>query len=621
MAYSNTLELINPQGGKANTMKTSCKTVTGIFVVMLLGGFHTAFAQQTLTVSPAVTSNTYPGVITLNITGLTNGEQVAVQEFMDLNANGSVDPGEPMMDAGKITDNDPSQAIIGGVTNINIPIDSNSATGAITTTLNFAPPLVLENFVGQHLFKLVSPTGRFAPVTATLVVTNAVTAQTLSGTVYSNGITPLANAVVVVQPADGSGYTAAAVADNSGHYSLNVNPGSYGVMAVVPGYFMDTSVAPQVTLTNGMSATNNLSLSNGTVIISGNFYDAGNSNGVGGTMVELESGNLFAINFTDTNGNYSAAVSPGFWKIKPTKERLPRRGYVTLQQSLQEDATAGNVSNANVALFKGNALFYGRITDNFSSPFANIQFAGNDSNSVYSAKGYSDANGNYAVAVLGDTNLLDNTNFWGGSPVTEANTTLAGYILNSFADTNINAGQALQQNYTALPATASISGRVMDNLGNPVTGVSLYATTLIGGITYQSLLGQTDNSGNYTLGVTSGAWQIYFSYGGGNDLPGFGLVDYFAPYNVSLPPTNAVRNITVYQNGTPVLGQAQRVSPSQFGFNIYGGINVNYAVQVSTNLATTNWSTLYSLQLTNSPLFLTDPNATNRARFYRLLKN
>jgi hypothetical protein len=69
-------------------MNTSCKTVTGIFVVMLLGAFQTAFAQQTLTVSPTVTSNTYPGVITLTITGLTNGEQVAIQEFMDLNANG-----------------------------------------------------------------------------------------------------------------------------------------------------------------------------------------------------------------------------------------------------------------------------------------------------------------------------------------------------------------------------------------------------------------------------------------------------------------------------------------------------------------------------------------------------
>ena len=33
----------------------------------------------TLTVSPAVVSNTYPGVITLNITGLTNTEQVVVQ--------------------------------------------------------------------------------------------------------------------------------------------------------------------------------------------------------------------------------------------------------------------------------------------------------------------------------------------------------------------------------------------------------------------------------------------------------------------------------------------------------------------------------------------------------------
>ena len=568
----------------------------------------------TLTVTPSVISNTYPGVITLDITGLTNHETVTIQEWLDLNANGVIDAGEPMMDAGKITDNDPSKAVIGGVTNINVPIDSNSATGAITASLNFAPPMVLENIVGQRIFQLVSPSGNFSPVTATLLVTNAVTAQNLSGTVYSNGITPLPNAVVVVLPPGGNGYVGAEVADSNGHYSLNVNPGSYVVMAALPNYFTDQSLAPQVTLTNGMSATNDLSLTSGTVNISGNLYDAGNSNGVGGLMFQVQSGSLFGVGFTDTNGNYSVAVSPDFWSVSPNKERLPRRAYVISQNSLQVDATGGDVTNADIALYKGNALFYGRIADNASTPFANIAFDGGDSNNQYSAKGYSDPDGNYAVAVLGDTNI-----FWDANPNDSDNTALAGYILNSFGFTNISVGQAIQQNYVALPVTASISGQVLDNFGNPVTGVSLFAGTVIGGLFYQSLDGQTDDSGNYTLGVASGAWQVYFGVGN-NDLASLGLVDYFEPYNVSIPPTNAVRNITVYEYGATVLSQPRRFSPTQFGFNIYGGIGINYNVQVSPSLASPDWSTVFSLQLTNSPFFVVDPNATNRAAFYRVQK-
>lgn len=583
--------------------------------IWLCGGDGKA---ATLTVTPSAISNTYSGVITLDITGVTNGETVGIQTWLDLNANGSIDPGEPMMDAFKITDG--GAMIIGGVTNINVPFDSNPASGAITTALIFAPPLVLENIVGQKIYRLVSPGGNFSPVTATLLVTNATTAQTMSGTVYSNGVTPLPHAVVVVLPPNGNGYTGAVVADSNGHYLINVNPGTYQSLAALPGYIIDQSTGAQVTLTNGMSATNDFSLTNGTVTISGSLYDAGNSNGVGGMMFQLESGNLFGVGFTDTNGNYSAAVTPSFWKVTANKERSPRRALVISQNGLQVDATAGDVTNANVAIHKGNALFYGRITDNASVPFASIQFAGNDSNNLYSAKGYGDANGYYTVAVLGDTNLLDTTNFWDSNPDSSVNVTLANYVLNGFDFTNILAGQAIQQNYVALPVTASISGQVRDNLGNPVVGVALYASTLYGGIFYQSLNGQTDGSGNYTLGVASGTWQVDFSFGD-NDLASQGLVDYFEPYNVSIPPNNAVLNITVYQNGTPVISQPNRMSPTQFGFNINGGINVNYTVQVSTNLASTNWSSLFSLQLTNSPFFVQDPNATNSARFYRVQKN
>ena len=597
-----------------NSMKRSFVSVS-LAVTWFCAGIGSA---ATLTVTPSAISNTYTGVITLDITGVTNGEKVAVETYLDLNANGSIDPGEPMMDAFKITDG--GVMVIGGVTNINVPFDRNSTTGAITTTLNFAPPMVLENIVGQKIYRLVSPGGNFSPVTATLLVTNAVTAQTLSGTVYSNGITPLPHAVVVVLPPNGNGYTGAVVADSNGHYLINVNPGTYQLLAALPDYIIDQSTGAQVTLTNGMSATNDFSLTNGTVTISGNLYDAGNSNGVGGLMFQLESGNLFGINFTDTNGNYSAAVAPSFWKVTPNKERSPRRAYVISQNSLQVDTTGGNVTNANVALYKGNALFYGRITDNASVPFASIEFAGNDSNNLYSAKGYSDPNGYYTVAVLGDTNFLDTTNFWDGNPDSSGNVALSSYVLNGFDFTNILAGQAIQQNYVALPVTASISGQVRDNLGNPVAGVALYASTLVIGIGYRSLNGQTDNSGNYTLGVASGTWQVYFSFGD-NDLASLGLVDYFEPYNVSIPPTNAVLNLTVYQNGTPVISQPQRFSATQFGFNINGGINVNYTVQVSTNLASSNWSSLFSLQLNHSPFFVVDPNATGSQRFYRVQKN
>ena len=580
-----------------------------------LGRFSSLAA--TLTVSPAVISNTYPGVITLQIGGLTNSETVTVQKWLDANANGSIDAGEPVMEVIKIADG--GAMIIGGITNINVPFDSNSNTGAITTRLNFAPPLAVENVVGKFIFKLLSPTGNFPPVTATFTVTNAATAQSVSGVIYSNGVAPLPGAIVVAIQQPNFNYAGGAVADATGHYSLNLNPGTYALIAGNPGYYYDEALAPLVVLTNGVSATNNLSLTNGAVTISGNVFDAGNSNGVGGVMLQIEQsgGSLFAIAFTDTNGNYSAAVAPSFWKISPIKERLARRAYVSPQNKLQVNATAGNVTNASISLFKGTALFYGRITDNASVPFANIEFDCGDggTNNLYSAKGVSDANGYYAVVALGGV-----SSDWNSSPTSGNNLALANYVVNSFNNTNIALGQAILQNYLPLPVTGHISGRVLDNVGNPVTGVSLYASQFTSGNNYSSLNSETDVSGNYLLGVANGSWQVYFSFGN-NDLSTHGLVDLFQPYNVTIPPTNVTLNITVYPFGSTAMSQPQRFSSTQFGFNLNGSVGVTYDVQTSTNLASTNWATLFSLTLTNSPFPVTDTHATNSQRYYRVKKN
>ncbi len=124
------------------------------------------------------------------------------------------------------------------------------------------------------------------------------------------------------------------------------------------------------------------------------------------------------------------------------------------------------------------------------------------------------------------------------------------------------------------------------------------------------------------MATGAGSWGVNFSFGDQNDLAHQGLVDLFGPYPVSIPPTNVVLNITVYPAGSSAMTQPQRFGSQQFGFNVAGSVGVSYTLQVSTNLASTNnWSPLYTFQLTNSPMPITDFTATNAPRFYRLLKN
>jgi len=276
------------------------------------------------------------------------------------------------------------------------------------------------------------------------------------------------------------------------------------------------------------------------------------------------------------------------------------------------------VSNANIALAKGNALFYGRITDNSNNPFANVEVDGGTDNSTSSAKGFSDLNGYYSVAVLGDL-----TNYWNCGVNNGKNTSIENYVINQFPSITNAPNQTTLQNFIALPATAAISGHVQSNSGTNIVGVSLQAFALIGGNNYSALDASTDGSGNYSLAVSAGKWDVEFQTGGhdSGNLNVQGYVDLNSPHFVNVPPTNAVLNLTVYPIGTPVISSPQRFSSTQFGFVINGATNVNYTVQVSTNLASTNWVNLFSFTPTNNTFPVVDINATNSPRFYRVQKN
>lgn len=577
-------------------------------------------AQVAVTVTPSATSNTYSGAITLNITGLTNGQSVKVQTYLDLNSNGVVQANDPLMDVFNVTDG--GVTVIGGITNISIPYDSNPTTGAITTALSFAAPL--ENVTGQRIYRVLSnPSGAFTPVTAVLNITNAALSQSVSGIVYSNGVTPLPGAVVVALTQTNQNLVGGTIADSSGHYFLTLSPGSYLLISILPGYYADQSLAPAVTLTNGMAATNNLSMTNGTVLISGPIYDAVSSNSLGGVFLQAQSQTLFAIAFSDTNGNYALYGTSNNWKIKVTAERLGRRGYLTPQgNALTVNASLGSVTNAGIGLYRGNALFYGQVTIS-GVPVPNCAMDCNDSEQQFNSKAYTDLNGNYGVMALVNTNVLDTNATWICEPNNADQTgsriaALAGYIFSQVNSISLVTNESYLANFIGLPITASISGRMVNNLGVPISGVGVGASATIGGNQFVTTFTDTDANGNFSFGAASGQWDVNANCCGNDGLENFGFYDPTNFYSVTIPPNNPTVNIVVYPANVPILGQPGKVPPQQINFNLYGASGFNYTVQTRTNLATGNWSTLTIItNFPGSPYLIQDTHATNAVRFYR----
>src|SRR5207247_1714548 len=106
---------------------------------------------------------------------------------------------------------------------------------------------------------------------------------------------------------------------------------------------------------------------------------------------------------------------------------------------------------------------------------------------------------------------------------------------NTFNGITNSPNQTTLENFVAIPATARISGRVQDNSGANVVGVTLFGNATINGNNYQTLDSTTDNSGNYSMAVASGQWSLQFLEGGFSDnLDAHGYVDLFTPHVVAI---------------------------------------------------------------------------------------
>jgi hypothetical protein len=592
------------------------------FVRLLLAVFSSpaisAFAQITFNVSPTAVSSAYTGVVTLQIGGVTNGEQVIFQNYLDANSNGIVDAGESLINAFRI--NESGASVIAGVTNYSAPYDANPATNAITTTINFTA--TLDNLVGQRILRIVSPTARFTPASVLFNVTNSALAQSVGGRVLANGATPVPGALVVALQSANQNYVVATVTDNTGHYTLSLNPGSYLLIAGAQNTYADQNSSPIVTLIAGHSVTNDLFLTNGTVALGGTVVDAGNSNTLSGVFLQIESDNLIALTFTDTNGNFSTMVNPGKWKVKADAPSLSRRGYAVPQGGITVNTTGGAVTNVGLKLNKGNSLFYGKVIGPTGGPLANYRIVANTDNAAseaFKSDVFTDQNGNYGAAVFFDTNNIPATNGWncsaGGNPA------FASLLVSSGLDAEISSNQALLVNFTTLAATAVISGRLHDTSGNPLSSVSISGNTIINGNSYTSLGANTDANGNFSFAAANGEWFVSADCCDDSGLSNLGFYDP-VPHNVLVNSTAYV-DITAYPDNTPVIYNPQIINSSNFAFLVSAPNNPpgnHYSIMATTNLSSPSpvWTMVLTTNLNGSSTYIVDTNAVSHQRFYRV---
>ncbi|HSU55126.1 MAG TPA: hypothetical protein VLT36_13800, partial [Candidatus Dormibacteraeota bacterium] len=463
-------------------MKWNLKLNGKLASLFLCSSFLPLIAQAAVSVSlsPATTSNTYSGVINLQVTGLAGGDSVVVQKYVDLNTNGIVDAPDMLWQQFKLTDG--QATTFGGVTNLSVPGDLDSTSGQITAQLNLQSDFS-QSIVGKYLFVVSSPVGHFTALTNVFTITNASFAQQITGNVINNGTNVPFASVLLFQPSgDGMNPKGGAVANSTGGFTIKAPAGTYTLVPFGSNFVANLSVAPNVTLNNGQTLVTNLvnTMLTATQSISGKVVDASNSSlGVPGLLVPAQgSSGLLAIATTDTNGNFNARVVGNQWKVDMDGSELNTLSYLRPQNNVRVDTTTGSVANVSIALPKATAMFYGTVKDSGGTPLPHVQLFSQDEGSfLYESDGlYSDQNGKYFAGTL--------AGLWSIGVSGDGNPDFANYAFTSSTNSTLSGGQALRYDFVGLLATNHITGHVQYN-GNPVTGVSVFAYATIGPNTFQ----------------------------------------------------------------------------------------------------------------------------------------
>lgn len=470
----------------------------GAFVLALVLPLA-AWAVPALSVTPASLPIDSTSEVVLQVSGLTAGETVRIERYLDLNASGTIDGSDRLLQSFLVTDG--TGSLIGGQAYLAKPGDGDTlANGQLTTYFSLPASPELARVIGAHLIRVSSPTSAFSPFVETFTVTQTTETQSIAGTVTSDGTTPVPFAMVGVLLAGGDGdYLRGVVANAGGQFSVNLPAGSFKLLPVASG-FVASFDAPAVELAAAQHSTGNtVTLIPGTRTIAGHVSDSGDDSvrlpGVQ-FFVQSQSGRI-AIPSTAADGSFSVAVTPEQWELEPSGESLASLGYLSPRNAPTVDATTADVIGATGTFDRADALFHGTVTSSLGAPLANVWVRAEDMQQSYGTEILTDSLGRFAIGARAGNWQLQLDSMSPG---------LAGLIPPSGQDMMISSGQALAVNFVATAANAHLRGTVT-NTGMPVANVVIGAS-LQNSATNVFLQTTTNASGEFDLGVTGGTWQL-----------------------------------------------------------------------------------------------------------------
>jgi hypothetical protein len=499
------LTLTNPDLS-ANGNQYRCVVTSGTSIESAAATLHVyaapGISPPAATVSPATVSSNSSANIAITVTNLPMpGATVRVERILDLNANGTADIGEPVVQSFLVTDG--QAALVGGVPNPNIPGDDDgSALGGLTTHISLPTSSEMGRTAGSYLIRFSDPaSGMFRPIIQPFTITQPATGQTVSGQVTDGGA-PVPHAMVsAVESDDDNNYVASCVADASGNYTLNLPVGSYTLMSAKTGYVAAMPAAPSFSLTVGQVLTGqNPALTAATSTISGTVRDASNSTALKGVQLYAESSNGdVAVTSSDAGGNYVLPTVPGQWSIHTSQSSLAALGYLDLDDGFSAATTEGGTSTLDIPLTAATAMVYGTVRDPLGNPLPGVAVeAGddpNDADGIYDWTTFTNADGKYFIGVSSDVEWRFEVN---------QQPAIAPHVMPAHQWVTPAPGGATQLDFAVQAVTAHITGTVTKD-GAPLAGIVVGVSSDTNDV---ELTTTTNSTGAFDLGVVADTWWI-----------------------------------------------------------------------------------------------------------------
>ncbi len=448
-----------------------------------------------LTITPSLVTNNYSGTITLVITGVPAGAELAVEKYLDVNENDQIDDQDLVVQGFTLADGE--LPLIGGVRNINVPGDEDGAAdGKLRAEVRFpGVEPISGSMSGRFVFLVRGVNVAIEPAANTFEVRQAVLAQGVSGRVTDTATgLPLGRTALVLHRPYGRQGTMA-VTDTNGDFTLYGETGLYQLAPARKGY---VGRLGSVTLSANQFTDVDLAMSPGVLTVAGRVYDAGSGAGVAGTLLHATCDDgRFVLGFTDAAGQYETQFLPGLWAFRIDRPSLAGQGYSGYDEPLETNLIA-SVTNLDVAVVKANALIYGRIADDRGNPVVGLLIGDDEPNQLFQTEVVSyRPDGDYALGVLAGPCETD---------FDEEEVSLRGYV-GPIIHANPSAGGALRLDPVLRSVTAYITGVVLDHAGHPIPNIQLRASTSLS-VTNYEVEGHTATDGTYRLGVFAATWTI-----------------------------------------------------------------------------------------------------------------